>query len=107
MIRSGIARSMALCLLALAGCATATPPPGDIGAVPADVLQLALETRPSGEAVPFRSAEASGTIMPVRTWRSSEGGYCRDYAVTLSSDSVEGTACRDAGGVWRPVARGG
>jgi surface antigen len=100
---------MALCLLALAACATATPPARDIGTVPDDVLQLALETRPSGEAVPFRSTEAgaSGTVMPVRTWRSSEGGYCRDYAVTLGDGSMEGTACRDAGGVWRPVTRGG
>ena len=77
--------------------------------MPNSVVQYALETTPSGEVVNWRTAETGvhGTMTPVRTWRRANG-YCRDYAVTLTDSSGQGstwqdTACRDSGGIWRPM----
>jgi len=50
-----------------------------------------------------------GTIMPVASYRTSKGYYCRRYLEHLYEAGIgwverEGVACRDDRGVWLPVA---
>jgi hypothetical protein len=80
--------------------------------LPATVLQDALETLRSGEAVRWRLAdsERGGTVQPVRTFRTAQG-FCREYAVTLTEPDGSGSAwrevaCRDPSGVWQAMANG-
>ena len=102
-----------LLVVLAAGCtSTAQPLPNDVAEIPDSVIQYALETTPSGEVVNWRTAESGvhGTITPVRTYRTA-GGYCRDYAVTLSAPTGRGStwqdrACRDGDGIWRLTSAG-
>lgn len=79
------------------------------GDPPDDVVQQALETLPSGQAVRWRLAQTSegGTIQPIRTFRTQRG-FCREYAVT-THDGNGGAqvwhqvACRDPNGTWRAL----
>ena len=102
-----------LLVVLAAGCtSTAQPLPNDVAEIPDSVIQYALETTPSGEVVNWRTADSGvhGTITPVRTYRTA-GGYCRDYAVTLSAPTGRGStwqarACRDGDGIWRLMSAG-
>jgi surface antigen len=76
---------------------------------PDDVVQQALETLPSGQAVRWRLAQTSegGTVQPLRTFRTQRG-FCREYAVTTHDQAGVGgvrhqVACRDANGTWRAL----
>jgi surface antigen len=76
---------------------------------PDDVVQQALETLPSGQAVRWRLAQTSegGTIQPLRTFRTQRG-FCREYAVTTHDRTGAGdvrhqVACRDPNGTWRAL----
>lgn len=117
-IRSGSGCDVAALVLLLGACAPWSEPPGASAAMaaaddpPAAVLQDALETLPSGEAVRWRVADSArgGTVQPVRTFRTAQG-FCREYAVTLTEPDGSGrawreVACRDPDGVWQAVAGG-
>lgn len=73
------------------------------------VVQNALENVFSGAVLSWKNAVSghSGSVMPVRTFRSRSGSYCREYAETLTigdrTESYTDTACRDADGRWIPV----
>ncbi|MFL5335596.1 MAG: hypothetical protein ACJ8H8_21050, partial [Geminicoccaceae bacterium] len=92
----------------IAGCASTPPPAASTAAdLPDAVVQYALETAPSGELVNWRTdgTGVQGTLTPLRTFRSA-GGFCREFAVTLTCPQGQGrawqeTACRDASGLWR------
>ena len=78
---------------------------GDLGIARAG-LQDALETRRSAELAPWGNVAtgASGSFMPLRTFRIKSGFFCREYRETLLLAGVLadriGTACRADNGVW-------
>lgn len=71
-------------------------------------LQLALEKSLSGESTRWQNpvSGVSGSVTPLKTWKTSEGTYCRSYSekITLSSGQSlnrEGVACRAENAVWK------
>ena len=75
-----------------------------------DARQAALERNLSGRSLRWenRARGVAGTVTPIRTYRTRDGIYCREFLETVrreAADSrVQRTACRDQDGVWR-VAR--
>ncbi|MDJ0946573.1 MAG: RT0821/Lpp0805 family surface protein [Kiloniellales bacterium] len=71
----------------------------------------ALEKHLSGQVVEWRNPTSGsrGQVVPVRTFRSEQGQWCREYREALISESGEevryGIACRNAGGEWRTRLR--
>ncbi|MBN9673220.1 hypothetical protein JF539_22875 [Labrenzia aggregata] len=70
-------------------------------------LQHALEKSLSGNAMRWQNpaSGASGSVTPLRTWKTAQGTYCRAYLerITFSSGkslSREGIACRTSSAVW-------
>jgi surface antigen len=69
--------------------------------------QRALEQAPSGTAVAWHNPDSghSGTVTPVRTYKSGSGQYCREYqqTVTIGGEKHQayGTACRQPDGSWK------
>ena len=67
----------------------------------------ALDTQLSGQSVDWRNPDSgsSGSVTPLRTFRASDGRWCREYAQSEAgpggSERLTGIACRDAQG-WRP-----
>ena len=74
-------------------------------------LSNTLESELSGASVEWVDAAVGvrATIMPVRTWRSRSGVFCREYEAVKASLVEEvrevGVACRE-GGSWRRRSRG-
>ena len=70
----------------------------------AATVSRALETRMSGEPVDWESGEVSGRVIPLRTYRSRSGHWCREYARTTrfreGPISVLALACRTDDGQW-------
>ena len=51
---------------------------------------------------------ATGTVMPVRTFRTDRGQHCREFETTLSVDGDHPKrairrACRETDGTWRLI----
>lgn len=69
--------------------------------------QRALETSQPGQALPWQSANASGTITPSNYYQNSQGQYCREYTqrIAVGGQTKEGygTACRQPDGSWKIV----
>ena len=70
-------------------------------------LQTALEKSVSGEATRWQNPEsgASGTVTPLKTWKTTSGTYCRSYdekIVLASGKSLNrrGVACRASNSRW-------
>lgn len=67
----------------------------------------ALEKHLSGQVVEWRNPNSGsrGQVVPVRTFKSEQGQWCREYREALMSEGGEevryGIACRNAGGEWR------
>lgn len=64
-----------------------------------------LERGASGTPVLIEVADRSIEVLPLASFRSADGRWCRDYeayAVT-EARSERGRACRDAAGEWSPV----
>lgn len=72
-------------------------------------VQRALEDEPSGTALEWRNGSSgnSGSVTPVRTYRTREGTYCRAYREVMrvgsDSETYETIACRLASGDWQPI----
>ena len=70
----------------------------------AQAAHQALGTAPSGTVVPWRNPDDghTGTVTPVRTYRASSGGYCREYVTTVTVggrlERGHGTVCRQPDG---------
>lgn len=68
------------------------------------VLSRALETQVSGTRVAWQNG-GSGAIVPVRTFQTRSGQYCREFQVTRPAQAVPvsegGIACRQSDGVWK------
>jgi len=73
-----------------------------------ETVQYALEKLTSG--IPA-AAVIEGTevvVVPIRTWKSVSGHYCRRYELTVKQpgtapDRSEDTRCRDSDGIWKKV----
>ncbi|MES0884840.1 RT0821/Lpp0805 family surface protein [Roseibium sp. SCP14] len=70
-------------------------------------LQKALEKSLSGNSVRWQNptSGARGSVTPLKTWKTSEGTYCRSFRekIELASGrtiSRNGVACRTAEAVW-------
>lgn len=69
-------------------------------------VQTALETRQTGEAYVWTAPGiTSGTVTPLRTWRSLSGHWCRAFEERLQlddgrRDTASGVRCRGDGGRW-------
>lgn len=68
------------------------------------ILSNALETQVSGTRVAWQNG-GSGAIVPVRTFRTRSGQYCREFQITRLAQgapvSEGGIACRQNDGVWK------
>jgi surface antigen len=75
----------------------------------AQAVQQALETRRSGDQ--YRWAEGArthGSVVPLRTYKSVSGHYCREFRELVVVDGGprierQAIACRDGDGVWHLV----
>jgi surface antigen len=73
----------------------------------AAAVSRALEGVPSGQAVDWRNPDTgtSGTVRPVRTYKSKSDHWCREYEETILRDGTvehrRGLACREGNGDWR------
>lgn len=75
--------------------------PVTVAALDDVLLVAALETSASG--VPIADQTASREAMPLSTWQSLEGRYCRSFEVTRLAPepiSERGSACRNGDGQW-------
>ena len=85
--------------------------PADTERLRSAALQSALESVPSGQAMPWRDTAdgVSGTVIPDRTIRSRRLGWCRGYVEVIEAKArryrFERLACRADNGIWRRVAR--
>jgi hypothetical protein len=74
-------------------------------------FQQALEFRKSGDSVPWSSQQSmiSGEIIPVNTFKTADGKYCRRYVqklkLPISHRTYYGLAVRGADGVWKVPRR--
>jgi len=69
----------------------------------------ALENAPTGQQTTWRNPDSGAqyTIAPTRTYEAA-GAPCRDFTVVSTvegkSDTVKGTACRQADGTWKEAS---
>ena len=72
-------------------------------------LQQVLETQISGTTRSWRNTNNDhvGSITPIRTFKTSNGIFCRVYAETLTihgkTQKFQETACRDKDGIWKVI----
>ena len=72
-------------------------------------VQRALESRASGEAERWRvGGVASGHVVPLRTWQTTTGHWCREFTEHLvladgRRQTVNGVHCRMPNGSWEPT----
>lgn len=71
------------------------------------IIQRTLETQLSGQPLNWQNIDAGslGSITPLRSFRTSEGRYCREFEVTYETDDGRDgqfmdIACRFEDGVW-------
>ena len=70
--------------------------------------QKALETSVSGKSVSWSNPKTGmgGLAVPVKTWKTAEGVYCRSYNEKIwnsngQRQSRTATACRDRDKIWK------
>lgn len=72
-----------------------------------DLVQTALEKNRSDQPriAEFSPEDLRMAVIPKRTFRMSNGTYCREYEQKLTARSrtstQTGVACRDSAGIWR------
>jgi hypothetical protein len=75
-------------------------------------IQQALEHDLSGDTVSWNDPATgdNGDVLPLRTVRSRQYGWCRDFAEHIRAAgraySLQGTGCRNAAGIWDIVELG-
>lgn len=75
-----------------------------------DTTQNALETQKTGQSSSWTNPDTghSGEVTPTRTYTAADGSPCRDFEQTIFVDgeyeNVQGTACRQPDGTWKPVS---
>lgn len=73
-------------------------------------IQYALENLTSGISTTTQVRGTAVVVMPIRTWKSISGHYCRRYEIKISEPGGqpfedERTRCREKTGTWKPVAQ--
>ena len=74
-----------------------------------DTFQSALENNKSGTASTWHNPDEgqSGSTMPLKTFQTADGVYCREFQQTIIIDGKPqqgyGTACRQPDGTWQIV----
>ena len=72
-----------------------------------DALAASLELSVSGVSTEWVNPDsgASGEVMPVRTFKTSDGRYCREYLEIQKwsggREETGGIACRQGDGMWK------
>jgi surface antigen len=72
-------------------------------------IQNALERTPSRQTGHWQSELTGlrGSVTPLRTFRTTEGLFCREFRETISASALERSAvrlaCRTTDGLWRPA----
>jgi len=84
---------------------------GEVGssldAADAACAQQAIATTPTGRTVAWRNPDRDDRyqVTPTRSYRSTDGRYCREYTssavIGQQVREVTGTACRQPDGSWR------
>lgn len=75
----------------------------------AETFQNGLENNRSQETSSWHNPDNdhSGTMTPLRTYRTAQRDYCREYLQTVVIGGKEnrayGTACRESDGSWKIV----
>jgi len=75
-----------------------------------DTTQNALENQQTGQSSTWTNPDTghSGEVTPTKTYTAADGTPCREFSQTIYVDGkyeeVEGTACRQADGTWKPVS---
>lgn len=70
----------------------------------------ALETAPAGNAVTWTNPDSGNryTVTPTRTYRDTDGRYCREFTtwgwIGGYEQKMYGTACRMADGSWQTIS---
>jgi surface antigen len=73
-------------------------------------IQQALERDVSGQPTTWSDPTTgdAGDVLPLRTVRSAQYGWCRDFTEHIRADGrvydLQGTGCRGAAGVWDIIA---
>ena len=68
-----------------------------------------LEHSPDGRSIQWENPNDNGrySVTPTKTFQTSGGSYCREYTTTSTiggnSQTLYGTACRQADGSWKLV----
>ena len=71
--------------------------------------QYALEYTRTNQATSWRNPDSGnyGNVMPVETYQTSSGQYCREYQQTVviggQQQQAYGTACRQPDGSWKII----
>ncbi len=71
--------------------------------------QYALEHTRTNQATGWRNPDTGnfGSVMPVETYQTSTGQYCREYLQTVviggQQQQAYGTACRQPDGSWKII----
>lgn len=74
-------------------------------------LSEALESQVSGASLAWTNPDSgrSGTITPLRTFKSQQGQWCREYSALETSETgpqeQRAIACREGAGVWKTRAK--
>ncbi len=73
-------------------------------------VQYSLEHLTSGNSTAFLVDGNEVMVMPLRTWKSVSGHYCRQYEITVTKpasdpDRTGSIRCRDGDGVWKKVKK--
>ncbi len=69
--------------------------------------QSSLENNKTGVAASWNNPDSgnNGTITPTKTFKASDGSYCREYTQTIiiqgKASEGYGTACRQPDGSWQ------
>ncbi len=73
----------------------------------AEARTSALEGKISGTEVSWTNPDSGnfGTMIPVKTWRTKTGQYCREFEESITIDGAinveRGVACRTEDGKWK------
>ncbi len=75
----------------------------------AETAQKSLESSPNGKALVWQNPDNghSGSLTPVKTFKTKNDVYCREFQQTVTIDGqselASGTACRQGDGTWKIV----
>jgi anti-sigma factor RsiW len=68
--------------------------------VASGALHHVLESLPSNEERAAGSGQSATAVRAVLTFKTKEGGYCREYELAAPQGQFQGLACREADGHW-------